>query len=188
MDAEQFDALARRVEGKTRRLLVGGALAIPLIGGLHVATEARKKKKKKKGKKKKARCDSYYVKACGRDCCSKGYTKCCPAPGKRGGKECTDNSHKCCPASFGGGSCYSNETCCPPRKGEIDANCVNAALGYKCCPLNSGGYCDYDENCCPSETTNSNNYGCCQSGRSCCNYDSDCPLGWECSGGCCYNW
>lgn len=180
MDAERFDAVAKRLHLGSRRTFFGALIAGTLLGEGAFGAAA----KKKKGKKK---CDSYYVKSCGRDCCSKGWSNCCPSPYKKGGKECFESGTKCCPAEFGGGACDINETCCPPRKGEIDRNCINTALGERCCPLNSGGYCGHGETCCPPEKTNSSNYGCCSVGEACCNTDSDCNLaiGDRCYGGCC---
>lgn len=201
MDADRFDALVRGLGSGSRRRVLGmlsaaglGALA-PLIG--YVDGEAGKNKKKNKKKRKKRNkkkdeniCAKNYPHFCPVDrwCCSRDYPVCCMAPFEPDGIDCFESYYQCCPVEYGGGACTFNEACCPPRKGELEKNCINPALGEHCCPLDSGGYCYPNETCCPPALTNANNYGCCDS-AACCNSGSDCNLeaGERCSGGCCYS-
>jgi hypothetical protein len=188
MEAERFDAIVRDLATRSRRRLLG-LLPVALIGAAMsggASTEAKRKRRRKKRKKRHRRCPSSAPKECGGNCCAKDAPVCCKNPYRRGGTECLGKHYRCCPVEFGGGACTFNEVCCPPRKGGIFPLCTNPVLGEHCCPLDSGGYCRPSESCCAPGMTNGDNYGCCETGRACCNGDGDCGVGLTCYFGCCY--
>jgi hypothetical protein len=125
---------------------------------------------------------------CGKvNCCRKITPLCCFDQNAPGETRCFQSSFKCCPAEIGGGGCPDTEECCPPIKGRTGFRCANLVLGEHCCPPGSGGLCGPSRDCCPTETTNGDNHGCCSAGHACCNGNADCNVAANetCVQGCC---
>ncbi len=200
MDGRDFDNLLRSLT-KSRRTVLGGALAAlgAALGAVETSAKGKKKNKNKKNKRKNdddgdsppppppppespppmppRPCPDGFAVCPGQPpaCCPASQPVCGPSiPGPNGSR------HQCCPIGL-------SQVCIPPQlQGQYIGTCCRPQ--DKCCPpgFNSSVICcEEGKICCPGRADRGVP-GCCDEQRSCCLDDQDCAENETCNDvGCC---